>query len=253
MISLALSVRQCDCPLSAASATHDVAFVTPHWHYDHDRSHLELRVLADGTDRTQLEQGLDVVRSHEESKSFDLLAKEGATARARLTLGTTETMGTVLEHDGYVTGPFENVDGTERWELGFDDEAAADRALATLDRQQDEYELRERQRLDPGTVLADLRAESVGKTIIDGARTLTATERETLLRAVDRGYYDVPRAETLGDLAGSFGVSDAAVSKTLRRAERKLLAPPVATLEATERRPTVRDGSLSQRSADRES
>lgn len=253
MISLALTVRQCDCPLSAASTAHEVAFVTPHWHYDHARSHLELRVLADGTDRTQLERGLDVVRSHEESKSFDLLAKEGATARARLTLGTTETMGTVLEHDGYLTGPFENVDGTERWEVGFDDEAATDRTLAALDRQQDEYELQERRRLDPETVLEDLRAESVGKTVLDGARSLTATERETLHRAVDRGYYGVPRGETLGDLAASFGVSDAAVSKTLRRAERKLIAPTMATLESTERRPTLRDGAPTQGPSARES
>lgn len=233
MISLALSVRQRDCPLSAASAAHDVAFVTPHWHYHHDRSSLELRILADAGDRSALERGLDVLRSHEESESFELLAKDGHTARARLTLGTTAAMGTIVGHDGYLTGPFENVDGRERWSIGFDDEADADRALAALDRQEDEYELRERRRLDPETVLEDLRAESVGGAVLNGARELTPTERRTIRLAVDRGYYDVPRETTLGDLAGAFEVSDAAVSKTLRRAERKLLAPTVTALEST--------------------
>lgn len=235
MISLALSIRQGDCPLSAASAAHDVAFVTPHWHYDHDRSQLELRLLADGGSRSAVEHGLDVIRTHDETDSFDLLAKQGRTARARLTMGTTDTMGTVVAHDGYLTAPFENVDGSERWEIGFDDEATAERTLSVLAAHDDEYEIHDRQRLDPTTVLEDIRADDVGTTVLDGARRLTATERQTIRRAVTDGYYDVPRAATLGELAAELGVSDAAVSKTLRRAERKLLAPTVAALESTER------------------
>ena len=235
MISLALSVRQCDCPLSAASAAHDVAFVTPHWHYDYDRSRLELRVLAEGGDRTAVERSLDVVRSHEGIESFDLLAKQGATARARLTMGTTRMMGTVVEHDGYLTAPFENVDGTERWEVGFDDDAAAERALAEFETYDDEYEVRERRRLDPATVLEDVRADGVGSTVLESSRRLTPTERETIRRAVEAGYYDVPRETTLGELAAAFDVSDAAVSKTLRRAERKLLVSTVTALESSDR------------------
>lgn len=231
MINLELSVRQCDCPLSEASAEHNVAFVTPHWHYHRDSSRLELRILARGGRRAALERGLDVIRAHEETESLDLLAKQGSTARVRLTMGTTELMGAVVAADGYLTGPFENVDGSERWEIGFDDEAAAEHALERLDRLDDEYELRERRRLEPTTVLETLRAESVGTTVLDGARALTPAERETLQRAVDGGYYDVPRTTTLGGLAASLEVSDAAVSKTLRRAERKLLAPTVAALE----------------------
>ncbi|WP_265111185.1 helix-turn-helix domain-containing protein [Halosolutus halophilus] len=240
MINLALTVRQCDCPLSAASAAHDVAFVTPHWHYHHDRSRLELRVLAEGSDRTAVERGLNVIRAHEETTSFDLLAKQGHTARARVTLGTTNVMGTVVEHDGYLTGPFENVGGSERWEIGFDADADADRTLAALESHEDEYEVRSRQRVDPATVLANVRADSVGTTVLEGSRRLTATERETIRRAVDAGYYDVPRATTLGDLAAEFDISDAAVSKTLRRAERKLLAPTVTALETSERRDRTR-------------
>ncbi|ELZ12593.1 bacterio-opsin activator HTH domain-containing protein [Halovivax asiaticus JCM 14624] len=230
MIGLSLSVRQCDCPLSAASGAHDVAFVTPHWHYDHGTGRLEMRVLAEGASRTDVERGLSVVRDHEAVLSFDLLAKEGPAARARVTMGTTDVMGTLRENDGYLTGPFENAGGSERWTIGFDDERAAESTLAELDEQPDEYEIRERTRLDPATALENLRAESVGTTVLSGARRLTSTERETIHRAVDAGYYDVPRGVTLGDLAVEFDISDAAVSKTLRRAERKLLAPTVAEL-----------------------
>ncbi|ADD06747.1 HTH-10 family transcription regulator [Natrialba magadii ATCC 43099] len=241
MISLALSIRQDDCPLSAASDAHDVAFVTPHWHYDHDRSQLELRILADAADRTALECGLDVIRAHPETDAFNLLAKQGGTARVHLTMGTTVTMGTVVANGGYLTAPFENVDGRERWQLGFDDERAAEHTLAVLSEHDDEFEVHERQRLDPETVLADVRADAIGTTVLEGARRLTNTERETIRRAVAGGYYSVPRTATLGDLAADLGVSDAAVSKTLRRAEQKLLAPMVGVLESS---PESRSGRL---------
>ncbi|EMA39155.1 helix-turn-helix domain-containing protein [Halobiforma nitratireducens] len=236
MISLALSVQQCDCPLSAASDAHDVAFVTPHWHYDRDRGDLELRVLADATDRTALERALEIVRGHEETTDFDLLAKRGRTGRARLTMGTTDVMGTIVAHGGYLTGPFENVDGSERWEVAFDDDGAAEAALAALDHLEDECELRKRRSLDPETVLEDVHAATIGSTVLDRSRTLTASERETLRLAVEAGYYDVPRSATLGDLADTLEVSDAAVSKALRRAERKLLEPTMAVLESVRRR-----------------
>lgn len=46
---------------------------------------------------------------------------------------------------------------------------------------------------------------------------LTSCQRETLQLAHDRGYFDVPRSATLGDLADELGVSNQAVSERLRR------------------------------------
>lgn len=56
---------------------------------------------------------------------------------------------------------------------------------------------------------------------------LTPTERETIERAVEAGYYDQPRRATLSDLTESFEVSEAAVSKRLRSAERKLVTQSI--------------------------
>lgn len=52
---------------------------------------------------------------------------------------------------------------------------------------------------------------------------LTERQRETLRMAIDLGYYDAPRRCTLEDLAGTFGVSKAAVHKHLQAAEGKVL------------------------------
>lgn len=46
---------------------------------------------------------------------------------------------------------------------------------------------------------------------------LTDTQRETLLLALDAGYFDVPRETNVTELADRLGVSDTAVSQRLRR------------------------------------
>lgn len=48
-------------------------------------------------------------------------------------------------------------------------------------------------------------------------RSLTDTQHETLLAALEAGYFDVPRRTNLVGLADRLGVSDTAVSERLRR------------------------------------
>ncbi|MFC4436670.1 hypothetical protein ACFO3C_03085 [Halostagnicola sp. GCM10023398] len=72
-------MRQGNCPLSAASAGFEVAFVTPHWHYHRDDSRLELRVLAEGEDRRTVERGLETIRSHPETDRSSCSRNRGRT------------------------------------------------------------------------------------------------------------------------------------------------------------------------------
>ena len=52
---------------------------------------------------------------------------------------------------------------------------------------------------------------------------LTERQRETLVTAYRRGYYDIPREITLVDLAAELDISDQAVSERLRRGEAKIV------------------------------
>lgn len=52
---------------------------------------------------------------------------------------------------------------------------------------------------------------------------LTSHQRETLLRAYEAGYYDVPREVTAVDLAEEMGISDQSLSERLRRAHARLV------------------------------
>jgi predicted DNA binding protein len=71
----------------------------------------------------------------------------------------------------------------------------------------------------------------------DGPRR-AETERFALLaRAVQRGYYDVPRRVSLAELARRSGLSDAAVSRRLRRETRRLVSETVLSEDPSTDRP----------------
>ncbi|WP_171908131.1 helix-turn-helix domain-containing protein [Natrialba sp. SSL1] len=57
---------------------------------------------------------------------------------------------------------------------------------------------------------------------------LTEHQREALHVALDRGYFDVPRAATLSDVADELGISDQALSARLRRGQANLLWHTIA-------------------------
>ncbi|RQG93467.1 transcriptional regulator [Natrarchaeobius chitinivorans] len=52
---------------------------------------------------------------------------------------------------------------------------------------------------------------------------LTSRQRETLLSAVENGYYELPRETTTDALAAELGISRRTAEDHLRRAERKLI------------------------------
>ncbi|GAB7008248.1 helix-turn-helix domain-containing protein [Halorubrum trueperi] len=58
---------------------------------------------------------------------------------------------------------------------------------------------------------------------VDPAQLLTDRQRELLLTAVDRGYYDVPRRSTLTEVAEHVGIAKSTCSETLQRVERTVV------------------------------
>lgn len=64
---------------------------------------------------------------------------------------------------------------------------------------------------------------------------LSSTQKDTLIRAVEGGYYSIPRQMSTEDLANEFGISDQAVTERLRRAIITLAENTLmATMEAQE-------------------
>lgn len=62
---------------------------------------------------------------------------------------------------------------------------------------------------------------------------LSTKQRAALTTALDRGYFDVPRRSTMGEVADELGISQQSLSKRLRRGHRNLIANAL-TVEDTE-------------------
>lgn len=124
MIELTLDVEQYDCPYIAATDDHDVAFSTLNWEFDQTAAELETRMIVEGENRSVLDAGLTTLRDREELLDYELVTKRDGVARIRSTIPTTNAMGVIREHDGFITGPFQIESGSERWQVGFDDKEA---------------------------------------------------------------------------------------------------------------------------------
>ncbi|WP_049900589.1 helix-turn-helix domain-containing protein [Halococcus agarilyticus] len=230
MIDLTLDVEQYDCPYIAATDDHDVAFSTLNWEFDRTAAKLETRMVVDGGDRATLDRGLGTLREHDQIHEYDLVAKRDGVARIRSTIPTTNAMGTIRDHDGYVTGPFHIESGSERWQVGFDGEGAAEAALAALETD-NEFTVEAREEVGLPEMGGYVQSVGAAMTLVDGCRDLSETERETLEAAVDGGYFDRPRSADLGALADEFDVSKPAVSNTLRRGQERVLSRVVDALD----------------------
>ncbi|AKH97765.1 bacterio-opsin activator HTH domain-containing protein [Halanaeroarchaeum sulfurireducens] len=60
---------------------------------------------------------------------------------------------------------------------------------------------------------------------------LTAAQRTALLRAVEEGYYAIPREMATKELAAEFGISDQAMTERLRRAVTNLVTNTIQVSE----------------------
>jgi predicted DNA binding protein len=63
---------------------------------------------------------------------------------------------------------------------------------------------------------------------VKAASPLTPKQREMLLAALERGYYDTPREVTLSELADELGMANSTVSECLHRAEGAVMKAFVA-------------------------
>lgn len=230
MIDISMEMEQYDCPFIDTTVNHDVEFSTFQWEFDNSERTLETRMVVEADSRGALEDGLQTLRSHPNMRTYELLKRWEDIAHVRTTITETDAMETIRTNDGYITGPFHIENGSEIWHVGFDSGDCADETLSNLDRN-NEFVILTRER----TSLSDLQElvhhANPATTLLDGCQQLSAVERETLIAAVEGGYFESPRDATLGTLADEFDISKPAVSKNLRRGQQKIATRVVDALE----------------------
>jgi len=164
---------------------------------------------------------------------YSLMSRQDDVAHIKTVIDETDAMGTIRDNDGYITGPFHIEAGSEVWHVGFDRARQADDTLADLERN-NEFEVVERTNTSVPDMQDLVQNAGAAMTLIEGCEGLSETERETLETAVSSGYFESPRDATLGTLADEFDVSKPAVSKNLRRGQRKMIQRVVDALDDLE-------------------
>ena len=230
MLDVTMEMEQFDCPFIDATVDHEVAFSTMHWQLDSAAEELETRMVVEAADRGALDNGLSALRAHENMTDYRLFTRRGGTAMIRAVIEETDAMGTIHEGGGYITGPFHIEDGSERWQGGFDDGGAADETLYELDRN-NHYDVISRSDLELDQLFDVMTNADAAAAMLDACRSLSAVEEETIRTAANAGYFESPREATLSTLADEFDVSTTAVSKNMRRGEKKALGSLVEALE----------------------
>lgn len=223
MIDVTLDMEQYDCPFIHATEEHDLAFSAVHWEFDTARQRLQTRMAVEASDPFALDEGLGTLHEHETLHEYDLISKTDGVAHIRTTIDETAAMGTIREGGGYITGPFYIADGSEVWHVGFDDSGEADGTLSRLDRN-NEYTVLERTTPEMPDLQGFVQNAGAAMKLIEGCQDLSDVERQTLETAANEGYFESPRSATLSTLADEFDVSKPAVSKNLRRGQRKMLS-----------------------------
>ena len=233
MFGVTMEMEQFDCPFIDTTADHDVSFSATHWQLDTAARKLDTRMFVRAEDRHELSDGLAALREHENLDDYKLHTTEGDESVIHTTIEETHAMSTIMDHGGYITGPFRISEGSETWQVGFDEADAVDDALYDLEKG-NEFVVESRQQVSPSDLIDTVRNADAAAELLGACRDLTTVERETIETAAAAGYFESPRAATLSTLADEFDVSTAAVSKNMRRGEKKLLRSVVEALEQIE-------------------
>lgn len=158
-------------------------------------------VVVSGSDPAA---AVEAFRSASPVDSFEHLGDASGASVHRLTWGdpVPELVSQVRETDCTVLS---GVAAEKRWsfELRFPDEDAASRFYGEYD--------------DPANPITLSYTSGFGVARQAQRNALTPKQERTLVRALELGYFDVPRRATLDTLASELGVSDTAVSQRLRR------------------------------------
>lgn len=226
-------MEQHDCPFIDTTVEHDVSFSAVQWEFNKSSRELGTRMVVEGEDREDLDNGLDALQAHDNLERFRLQTRWGDTAQIHTRIQETDAMARIRANDGFITGPFYIDDGSELWHVGFDTGAVADETLSGLERN-NEFVVMSRETYDGSLVSESVGTVQAGLDLVRDCQQLTQVERETLETAVEHGYFESPRDTSLSGLADELDVSPSAASKNLRRGQEKVVSSVLETLGTVE-------------------
>ncbi len=220
---IVLEMEQYDCPYVLTSDDVGSMIYVFQWSILENRG-LDTRGVIIANDPEELTNTIFELKSQKYMRDLNILSRRGPEAIFRGIIGLTNAMSIISKY-GFIMGPFYISRGREIWRVGFDNKELASHALSELDKKnefriiQDESINIESAGLFTGMIP---RIEHYWK-IENLKNKLTPTEKAVLRLAYELGYFDVPKKVDTETISKLLDVSKAAFSKTIRKAEKKII------------------------------
>lgn len=178
-------------------------------------------------------RALDKIESYKLIRSYEVLQKKKDFVKVQMSIDKTKTMETSVFLDATPLAPWIAKEGYERWTLGFHSRKQLNEFVSRVS----EFDYIEKSRVEeiPDELVAEFSMNYLAALNLLTIELSKLTNKQLgLLRlALESGYYEWPRKINVVELSDELGISRAAVTKLLRRAEKRIISSTLKYLSKT--------------------
>lgn len=173
-------------------------------------------------EQEELQKSIFRIKSHPKIARLQIISMTKNLASIRVNVRSTKTIAPIILNGGYVIAPILALDGKEFWRAIFSTKSQLNKALNGIMKN---YSLKitDVLKLDPIVFFNLNQNFEYVLSIIGTINELSTKEKSLLTTAIKKGFFDEPKRINTIELANLFGVSKVAISRRIRRIERKLL------------------------------
>jgi predicted DNA binding protein len=226
MYSVTIQKEPHHCPFSDVTMNCDVRLLHTCVQFNGSTENVWSHVSSERQE--ELQKSIQRLKAHPKIAKLEIVNLTKNLASIRLYVMSTKTIAPIILNGGCLVTPILALDGKEFWRAIFSTKSQLNKALNGIMKN---YSLKviEVLELDPMVFFNLVQNFEYVLSIISTINELSAKEKQLLMTAIKKGFYDEPKRINTIELANLFGVSKVAISRRIRRLERKLL-PALWTL-----------------------
>ncbi|MFN3268151.1 MAG: helix-turn-helix domain-containing protein [Zestosphaera sp.] len=199
---------------------------------DISRGYEKIYVVLLG-DNDTVNKVLDKIGSYRLVRSYEVIQKKKDFTKIRMSITKTKTMEASVFLDATPLAPWIAKDGYERWTLGFHNK----KLLNEFVKRVNEFDYIEKSSVEkiPDDLVAEFSMNYISalNLLTTELNKLTNKQLSLLRLALESGYYEWPRKTNIVELSEELGISRAAVTKLLRRAEKRIISSTLKYVNKT--------------------
>jgi len=178
-------------------------------------------------------KALEKIENYKLVRSYEVIQKKRDFVKVKMNITRTKTMETSVFLDAMPLAPWIAKEGYEKWTLGFHSKKQLNEFVSRVS----EFDYIERSRVEeiPDELVAEFSMNFLAalNLLTIELNKLTNKQLSLLKLALESGYYEWPRKTNIVELSEELGISRAAVTKLLRRAEKRIVSSTLKYLSKT--------------------